>query len=800
MNKIPLKYFFIFLSLNMLNAQNLDQYISIDQTTYTVDQLVQDVLINNQCASITNIVSSTGTDFGSTNGIGYFSGNGISFPFTEGIILSTGNATESAGPETGSISAGDINWLGDADLANAVSGHDLASSYNATYIQFDFIPLSNLISFNFIFASDEYGYYQCEYTDAFAFLLTDNVTGVTTNLALVPGTSDPISVLSVRDETHNGYCPSVNDDFFEAYYGSTGLPEIESPTNYRGHTVSMAAVSTVFINRSYSIKLVIADALDPLLDAAVFLEGDSFNLGQDLLEDITVCENDSIQFEAPFIEDAIYTWSGPAGFISSIQNPMIDDVSSLNQGEYFLEILINNECAFTSSMFVTTSPGPETVLMTPLSKCDDDTDGFTAFTLTDKDSEALMGQTAVTVSYHETEQGALDNTAGLGSTYSNTDQNTEQIWIRLTNDTTQCYSVMSMDLIVSPLPIPVPTFIGSLCDDDTDGLQTFDMIGVASQVIGSQTDMEVSYHATEQEAADNVAALGTSITTTNPHVQTLWIRLENTLSNCYALSTIDLVVDPLPTIETLSLYVLCDDTNTGDLEEIFDLRTMDSTVTGIQTGVVVSYHVTAQQAQDNLNPLPMFFPSTTQTIYVALETTATGCRAVAPLDLVVDPVPEDFSALEINICNYLNVGDVLVDYPNIVIYNSADSIEALNPTTPLFPGVYYIAQLNDFNCKSVNLVNVYMSCLPIIPDAFSPNSDGFNDYFNIQNLYDVYKEHKLKIFNRFGVLVFEGNNSKKWDGYVDNYNEIVPVGTYFYMLELNNTNIDIYTGWVYVNY
>ena len=79
------------------------------------------------------------------------SGEIDSFPFSEGIVLTTGNALQAVGPETGDISSGDYNWQGDVDLANAVPGHDFSSSFNATYIQFDFIPLSNIISFNFIF-------------------------------------------------------------------------------------------------------------------------------------------------------------------------------------------------------------------------------------------------------------------------------------------------------------------------------------------------------------------------------------------------------------------------------------------------------------------------------------------------------------------------------------------------------------------------------------------------------------------------------------------------------------------------
>ena len=177
-----------------------------------------------------------------------------------------------------------------------------------------------------------------------------------------------------------------------------------------------------------------------------------------------------------------------------------------------------------------------------------------------------------------------------------------------------------------------------------------------------------------------------------------------------------------------------------------------------------------------------------------------ACAFTSSLTLTVNPTPEDFSEIEIDICNYLSIADLIDDYPNIAIYDSPDLSEPLNPSSTLLPGVYYVSQFNEFNCKSSNLTNVYLNCLPIIPNAFSPNNDGFNDYFNIKNLYNFYKNHSLKIFNRFGTLIFEGNNSKKWHGQSKNSNKIVPVGTYFYSLELNNSTNKIINGWVYVNY
>lgn len=96
------------------------------------------------------------------------------------------------------------------------------------------------------------------------------------------------------------------------------------------------------------------------------------------------------------------------------------------------------------------------------------------------------------------------------------------------------------------------------------------------------------------------------------------------------------------------------------------------------------------------------------------------------------------------------------------------------------------------------------NCPPYVPQGFSPNNDSVNDWFNIQGLYDIFEAHELKIFNRYGTLIFEGNNDNKWHGLINrglnNHGKLVPVGTYFYVLRLNDANYQNLVGWVYVNY
>ena len=291
----------------VIQSESLSQGVCAlitNTSLYTVEELVTDVLIDSECNQASNITFSTGSNFGSTNGIGYFESNGSEWPFESGLIMTSGDVSNAVGPETGVLGDGDYNWPGDADLENFIPGLNLGDTNNASIIEFDFVPVSNSMSFDFIFAAEEYGTFQCTFTDAFAFLLTDS-SGNTTNLAIVPGTNDPISVLTVRDAQYNNSCESVNEEWFANYYGPGGLDPATSPTNFIGHTEVMTAQAEVIPNELYNIKLVVADDGDTIYDSAVFIDGGSFDIGQlDLGEDILVssgnalCEGQEITLDA----------------------------------------------------------------------------------------------------------------------------------------------------------------------------------------------------------------------------------------------------------------------------------------------------------------------------------------------------------------------------------------------------------------------------------------------------------------------------------------------------------------------
>ena len=309
-------------------------------------------------------------------------------------------------------------------------------------------------------------------------------------------------------------------------------------------------------------------------------------------------------------------------------------------------------CRATGSFELIVNPLPTTTTMSVLPICDDDTDGLGAFMLTSKDTEALGGQTGVTVSYHETQSDADTNASPLSSPYTNTTPSSQIIFIRLENNTTGCFSTMPLELRVNPIPTANSVSTQTICDDDYDGLATFNFTGIDLTVIGTQTGMVVSYHETQSDADTNTSAVTSPYTSITANAQTLFIRLENTTTGCFDTTTLELLVDPLPVIPSIIDYELCDYTNSGGLQGQFDLSTKDTEIIDGQN-VSVAYFETETDATNNTNELTGTYQntSTPQTLYVALTDLTTGCRATGSFELIVNPLPQLVVPTVLEVCD-----------------------------------------------------------------------------------------------------------------------------------------------------
>jgi gliding motility-associated-like protein len=433
------------------------QPIVTDVTRFTVPELVTEVLVNAGCAQVANLSWKTGNTngFDSVNGLAYFEKNNSNFPLRRGVVLSTGDAFETRGPNNAELSKGNEAWTGDDQLFEYIRGLNidprLESNLNATVLEFDFVPLTDHISFPFVFASEEYGTYQCEFSDSFAFFLTNTVTGETTNLAVLPGTEIPISVVTIRDGA-NADCGPANPE----YYGQNneGANAFDADINFNGQTVMLTAESDVAVNTVYHIKLVIADRNDELLDSAVFIGpfniGD-IDLGEDLLKETfnALCPGESHLIDTG-LDPALYTisWQRNGVTIPGANGPTL---TISQEGTYSIQArYISSTCTAVKEVVIEYyTPVNETVA-NPVNLVKCNLSGTAVFNLEENTAVILAGltDTDYTVTYHLTNQDATNNASPLDNMYTNTSR-VQTIYARIFNNRTGCFGVKSFTITAS---------------------------------------------------------------------------------------------------------------------------------------------------------------------------------------------------------------------------------------------------------------------------------------------------------------------------------------------------------------
>jgi gliding motility-associated-like protein len=131
----------------------------------------------------------------------------------------------------------------------------------------------------------------------------------------------------------------------------------------------------------------------------------------------------------------------------------------------------------------------------------------------------------------------------------------------------------------------------------------------------------------------------------------------------------------------------------------------------------------------------------------------------------------------------------------------SDTTNAVAVVNNLSPGAnYFIWTVNNGSCEGKDTVLVFqrdsVACLSLIqiPSAFSPNGDGYNDFFVIKGIED-YTINSLSIINRWGEEVYQKSNyAGEWNGSNEN-NEPLPDGTYFYILKVDGIT-EVFKGFV----
>jgi len=239
-------------------------------TAMTPAQLVQNVLLGS------GVTASNITYNGAPLAIGSFNGSASNIGLAAGVIMSSGDISNAIGPNNTSGASAGNGLPGDPDLDQIMSP---SLSFDAAILEFDFIPTSDTVKFRYVFGSEEYMEYVSTtpggINDGFGFFISGpGITGPFTsnakNIALIPGTTLPVTMFNLNLNNHGAFYFDNGDG-----NGSGTAPDGQT-VQYDGFTVPLTAIANVQCGQTYHIKLAVADGGDDILDSGVFLEAGSF--------------------------------------------------------------------------------------------------------------------------------------------------------------------------------------------------------------------------------------------------------------------------------------------------------------------------------------------------------------------------------------------------------------------------------------------------------------------------------------------------------------------------------------------
>lgn len=304
MNKKLLTLLFVIVTFS-LKAQ-----VTVNNTN-TVSWYVQNVLLGTN-VSVSNITLNGSPATSQNEMVGEFNDPTVTVGLQNGLIIGTGDVNMASQANTGGGSyLGGTGASGyDPDLVSISSNPNI---YDECVLEFDFIPNGDSLSFNYIFASEEYEEYVCSnFNDVFGFFLTGtNPAGGTynsQNIALVPNPGNPstYTTTAVAINTVNPGVAGANGststcsaiDPAWASYNVFYQPNTTNTYEYDGRTVSLPVRVAVNCGETYHIKLAICDVGDAIYDSGVFLEAGSFSSnGVDATQatapgNVTLCTTD----------------------------------------------------------------------------------------------------------------------------------------------------------------------------------------------------------------------------------------------------------------------------------------------------------------------------------------------------------------------------------------------------------------------------------------------------------------------------------------------------------------------------
>ena len=398
---------------------------------------------------------------------------------------------------------------------------------------------------------------------------------------------------------------------------------------------------------------------------------------------------------------------------------------------------------------------------------------------------------------------------GVTGTWSPSLDNTTTTTYTFTPDTGQCAVTSSIDIVVNPIITPSFSAVNPICSGDTlpnlPSNSSNGVTGTWSPSLDNTTTTTYTFTPDTGQCAETVnMTIEVNSDTAPTFTQIPAICSGDDLSELLTTSNNGIIGTWSPSLDstTTTTYTFtpdagqCAETVNMTIEVNSDTAPTFTQIPAICSGDDLSELLTTSN-NGIIGTWSPSLDSTTTTTYT-FTPDAGQCAVTSSIDIVVNPIITPF----FNAVNPIRSGDPLSNLPSTSNNGVTGTWSpAMNNTAT----TNYTFTPTSGQCAVTSNIEIVVSN---INNAFSPNGDGVNDTFIIPILFN-YLDFEIEIFNRWGTKVYYYNNNGStnpswWDGYatvglLQGNSKPLTVGTYYYIIHLNNKVKEKITGWIYLN-
>jgi len=491
-----------------------------------------------------------------------------------------------------------------------------------------------------------------------------------------------------------------------------------------------------------------------------------------------VCEGKQILLTTPDIAGATFAWSGPNGFTSNQQNPVINSAVAANAGVYSMTATING-C--TSSPATTTVAINSTPIVGPITS-----------------NSPLCNGAALSLTLPNV-AGAIFTWTGPNGFTSN-DQNISIPTATATNAGSYSVTARGTNGCISA-PVNTNVLVG-VSPVTNFGASTACLPNTLVQFSDSSVISEGSIVSYQWNFGDPLSgAANTSLSVSPQHTfssassftVSLTTKSDKGCSHTKTLTYNGFMPQPLAVFSMNDAAVCLNDKILFTNRSITPTGTIQSSTWSFGNGSIAD--------QPDISTILSRSFSTSGRFPVTLTVTNTGgCKDDTTQFVDISPLP------------VINAGNNIVLFAGesrklsitgesadlTYLWSPSDFLNSTVIAEPTISGItrdmlYQLVATSSGGCSTTDSISVKLLQPILVPNTFTPNNDGINDLWLIENL-QTYPNASVEIFNRYGQLLYESKGIyKPWDGTYKG--KPLPFGTYYYIIDTDGT-VSTLTGYV----